>query len=794
MSQKRIDEITSVYKKLSRTPFIEQGWVKPSLPTTVMIQYSQRDVPRNKKNRIVRSFFEGESFSFKPFPFAMNMMNVVLMEPSPSWNYLAVMRSVKEKGEEEEKYLIEIWDNGCIASVIPTEGKHGQVYADAFFGSFAWSSDEQYIAYIAERNPPKSMSYFSTGKSGEEERKGSKFELREDWGETYRGGNPSIFVVSVANETVAAVPGVPENISTGQVQWAPKNKNLIFTGWSTEPRRLGIIHCYNRPCAIYSVPIDVERLFSAKDESSKEISTEDKKSLEEKKSFEDKKSLEEKKSIDLTTKISLAHPCSRSPRFSSDGKILVYLASDNLKTHNSASKLLSLRWTFGSDSHEPSTAPRDQAVPRDQLVTGEEKVVIDVVKKYPANNDDFPGLFLANLPTRCFIEDRKIMFSSQWKSLLVPLLVDLEDGSIRKVTVPGCSSSNLNVLDVRQDVCALFDGSELNRVPFNFVGRWEHRKAGFKDWKVTPHPPSVTEHAIDASELLWENGVAPFPEDDKYKAKEAGFTGVDYILTLPSHFNEPKDSDSDSDSETSEASSGGGKAKGKTPIILFPHGGPHAANIPTFMLPPVFFAFLGYAVLNVNYRGSLGFGKDFVDALPGHCGDMDVSDCHLALKHVIAKYGDQLDLSRIYVMGGSHGGFLSGHLLATPCPSLSGQWAAGVLINAVTNMAHCVGISDIPDWCYVESGSTDLKTGLSTMFDASPIARIQSVSSPTLIIIGAADKRVPISQSMEYYHALKQQGTITKMLKYPGAGHAILEPEQEADYLINIALWLEQHQ
>lgn len=73
-----------------------------------MIQYSQRDVPRNKKNRIVRSFFEGESFSFKPFPFAMNMMNVVLMEPSPSWNYLAVMRSVKEKGEEEEKYLIEV--------------------------------------------------------------------------------------------------------------------------------------------------------------------------------------------------------------------------------------------------------------------------------------------------------------------------------------------------------------------------------------------------------------------------------------------------------------------------------------------------------------------------------------------------------------------------------------------------------------------------------------------------------------------------------------------------------------
>jgi len=73
-----------------------------------MIQYSQRDLPRNKKNKIVRSFFEGESFSFKPFPFAVNTLNVVMMEPSPSWAYLAVLRSIKEKGDEDEKYLLEV--------------------------------------------------------------------------------------------------------------------------------------------------------------------------------------------------------------------------------------------------------------------------------------------------------------------------------------------------------------------------------------------------------------------------------------------------------------------------------------------------------------------------------------------------------------------------------------------------------------------------------------------------------------------------------------------------------------
>jgi acylaminoacyl-peptidase len=552
-------------------------------------------------------------------------------------------------------------------------------------------------------------------------------------------------------------------LSAGQVQWAPHNKNLVFTGWNTEPRRLGIIHCYNRPCAIYAIPINMDKLFSSKNGATKtEVDV---------------------AATNETTKLTLANVCSRSPRFSADGKILVYLASDNLITHNSASKLLTLNWIGGGQSVSDSNASSSSITDQDRrslFVKDDEHVVIDIVDKYPEGEDSFPGLFLGNLPPRCFIEDRKIIFSSQWKSLLVPLLVDLSSGSLRKVTVPGCSTSNLNVQDVRKDVCALFDGSELNRVPFNFVGRWDGNKAVFRDWKVTPHPPSFTEHAIDVSELNWECGFAPLVDNDPFNSKHKinspkHFPGIEYLLTLPSNFGQDENSS-------------------KTPIILFPHGGPHAANVPIFLISPVFFATLGYAVINVNYRGSLGFGKSFVDALPGHCGDMDVSDCHLALNHVISKHGDKLDTSRIYVMGGSHGGFLTGHLLATPCPSPSGKWSAGVMINAVTNIAHCVGISDIPDWCYVESGVDDLKTGLSKMFDASPISRIEKVNAPTLIVLGAADKRVPMSQSIEYYHALRKQGTKTRMLKYPGAGHGIVEPEQEADYLINTAIWFEQHQ
>lgn len=653
-----------------------------------------------------------------------------------------------------------------MAAAIPTEGKHGAVYSDSFFGSLVWSSDEKHVAYIAEKNAPKTASFFSSKNGGGDDDKkpkpGSKFEMREDWGETYRGGSPVIVVASVAAEAVAVVPGIPETLSAGQVQWAPENKQLVFTGWSTEPRRLGIVHCYNRPCALYAVPIDVAQLFATKTKT--ENGTPE---------------------LNLTTKLSLANACSRSPRFSSDGKLLVYLASNNLTTHNSASKLLTLQWCGADLKTETTPAPTEaitqKPLDRTTLVSGEERVVIDIVEKFPEDESVCPGLFLANLPNRCFIEDRKIIFSSQWRSLLVPLLVDLESGTLRKIAIPGTSTSNLNVQDVRKGVCALFDGSELNRVPFTFVGRWDPNKVAFHTFKITPHAPSFTEQAIDFTALSWETHFVPLAENDPFNAQHAldspqRIKGIEYIITLPGDFSE-------------------NAAEGKkTPLILFPHGGPHAANVPVFLISPVFFASLGYAVVNVNYRGSLGFGKNFVDALPGHVGDMDVSDCRLALEHVLKTY-TSMDAERIYVMGGSHGGFLTGHLLSTPSHAQNQEkWAGGVMINAVTNMAHCVGISDIPDWCYVESGSADLKTGLTKMFEKSPIASVRKNKSPTLIVLGAADKRVPISQNVEYYYALKQQGTETRMLKYPGAGHGIAEPEQESDYLINSALWFEQHQ
>jgi acylaminoacyl-peptidase len=112
------------------------------------------------------------------------------------------------------------------------------------------------------------------------------------------------------------------------------------------------------------------------------------------------------------------------------------------------------------------------------------------------------------------------------------------------------------------------------------------------------------------------------------------------------------------------------------------------------------------------------------------------------------------------------------------------------MVNAVTNMAHSVGTTDIPDWNYVEAGVEGFNSdSLKIMFEKSPIAHVATVTTPTLIIAGTADKRCPPTQSYEYYFKLKEHGCTTRLLKYPGAGHGILEAEQEADYLINTLMW-----
>eukprot|EP00501_MAST-03F_sp_TOSAG23-6_P000491 GSMAST32.ASY1.ANO1.505.1 assembled CDS len=111
------------------------------------------------------------------------------------------------------------------------------------------------------------------------------------------------------------------------------------------------------------------------------------------------------------------------------------------------------------------------------------------------------------------------------------------------------------------------------------------------------------------------------------------------------------------------------------------------------------------------------------------------------------------------------------------------------------------GATDIPDWCFVESGlpynfekyHAPTSSELQQMYDASPIKYVSNVKTPVLLCLGAKDLRVPPSTGLEYYHCLRANGSITRLLWYPKDNHSLDRDECEEDMWPNVALWLMSH-
>jgi len=229
------------------------------------------------------------------------------------------------------------------------------------------------------------------------------------------------------------------------------------------------------------------------------------------------------------------------------------------------------------------------------------------------------------------------------------------------------------------------------------------------------------------------------------------------------------------------------------PLVVVPHGGPHSCSRLEYSAPLAFLAALGYAVLCPNYRGSIGFGTRTLNSLPGKVGANDVKDVVKATEAALAfEVGGRrlCDKSKVAVVGGSHGGFLGAHLVGQ-----SDLFHCAALRNPVTNMAAMVGVTDIPDWCHVEgktltSAAPAEPETLERLYARSPVAHVDEVDVPVLIALGMQDRRVPPSQGLDFYHALRARGVPTGLLVYPDDDHALDKPRTAADHWVEIAAFL----
>jgi dipeptidyl aminopeptidase/acylaminoacyl peptidase len=228
----------------------------------------------------------------------------------------------------------------------------------------------------------------------------------------------------------------------------------------------------------------------------------------------------------------------------------------------------------------------------------------------------------------------------------------------------------------------------------------------------------------------------------------------------------------------------------KVPLILNIHGGPTGVFNESFtgrsaLYPIAVFASKGYAVLRPNPRGSGGYGKQFRFANYNDWGGKDYEDDQAGVDKVIEM--GIADPDRLAIMGWSYGGFMTSWTITQ-----TKRFKAAVVGAAVTNLWSFTGTADIPGFIPDYFGGEPWEN-----FEAyrkhSPITYIKNVVTPTLILHGEADDRVPVGQGYEYYNALKRQGGIAKMVVYPRQPHGPREPKFVLDIMQRHVEWVEKY-
>jgi dipeptidyl aminopeptidase/acylaminoacyl peptidase len=206
------------------------------------------------------------------------------------------------------------------------------------------------------------------------------------------------------------------------------------------------------------------------------------------------------------------------------------------------------------------------------------------------------------------------------------------------------------------------------------------------------------------------------------------------------------------------------------PLIVRGHGGPTGATSPSFSVATQFWTSRGFAVLDVNYRGSTGFGRPYREALYGRWGEADVDDMVCGAEHLVSS--GLVDSSRLAIRGGSAGGYTA--------------LAALAFRDTFSGGASLYGIGDLMtlarDTHKFESRYLDLLIGPlpeteQVYRDRSPIEHVDALNCPVIFLQGEDDKVVPPNQAETMVDALDRKGIPVAYVLFEGEGHGFRKAE-----------------
>ncbi len=206
------------------------------------------------------------------------------------------------------------------------------------------------------------------------------------------------------------------------------------------------------------------------------------------------------------------------------------------------------------------------------------------------------------------------------------------------------------------------------------------------------------------------------------------------------------------------------------PVIVIGHGGPTGATDTSLNLKIQFWTNRGFAVADVNYRGSTGYGRKFRHALDGKWGVSDVDDVCAVVEH-LAQSG-RIDKNRCIIKGSSAGGYTVLAALA-----FRDSFQAGVSIYGIGNLETLVADTHKFEARYLDRLIGPYPQEKATYVSRSPIHHVRNIQCPTLVFQGLQDKVVPPNQAEELVNAVDKKGLPVAYVTYANEAHGFRDPE-----------------
>lgn len=221
---------------------------------------------------------------------------------------------------------------------------------------------------------------------------------------------------------------------------------------------------------------------------------------------------------------------------------------------------------------------------------------------------------------------------------------------------------------------------------------------------------------------------------------------------------------------------------GPHPVLLNIHGGPFAQYGVHVFDEAQIAVEAGYAVLQCNPRGSAGYGREHAVAIKEAMGTVDLTDVLDFVDGALDAHPD-FDRERLGIMGGSYGGYLTAWTIAH-----DHRFSAAIVERGYLDPASFIGTSDIGSFFSEEYTGYDPEHALTQ----SPMAVVDQVRTPTLVVHSELDFRCPLEQAQRYYMALRRAGVDAELLIFPGEDHELTragQPRHRVERFAHVMDW-----